>query len=159
MKGIWISVLSFIWGAAAASAAAPTKPPVTLAELQTTLKTQPLSRGEVRLQATGQLRAASGTASLRKYATDPKADPAVKALYSREGQFYESGTPIWLLIPDTLFNYYRSDIAADTLLRAYVLMVEVSGNTPLLLLEGYEVTGHATAPAGVKLHISGSSSK
>lgn len=159
MRRILTVLLAGLLGSGLVTAAEQLHPPVTLADLQTTLKAQARARGQLRLRATGQTRPATNTAPLRKLAAEPAADPAVRALYSREGEFYEGGTLCWVLIPDQLFVHYRSDVAAGTLLRTQVLAVASLGEQALLLLEGYEVTGQAAVAPAPKHSISGSSNK
>jgi hypothetical protein len=160
MQWLGTAFATLVLGGTAVCAAELLHPPRTVAELQSALKPQTPSRGELRLQATGQLRDLTNTSPLRKYTAQPKANPALRALYSREGKFYEGGNTLWLLIPDQLFVHYRSDVTVGTLLRAQVLAVaNAPGEQAVLLLEGYEVTGQAAAPGAPKRRISESSSK
>ena len=151
-------LVTSLLAAGAVQGATELHPPTTLADLQTTLKAKAHVRGQLNLRATGQIRPVSTTSQLRKFAADSAADPAARAQYSREGEFYDGGSVCWVLIPDQLFALYRSDIAAGTLLRTQVLAVASPGGPPLLLLEGYEVTGQAVVPVAPKRGTSGTSS-
>lgn len=129
--------------------APPAHRPSSLAQVQDILTrgVPRLLRVELRLQATGQTRPISPSALsvLRVRAAEPKTDPAFRQVYSREAQLLEGNRQVWVALPDSLVEHFRSDATPGASVRVLALVAGLDADQPVLLLEGFETDRQAGA--------------